>query len=200
MPYKDHNKKLENGRQYYQQNRERLRAYNRKRCLTAHFRRRVTIYLSDFSGGFMLLRRMAVRRSCELAISFDEYCDLVRERACSYCGTDLKKKRGHKLDRIDNRRGYTLDNVVPCCARCNNIKGTLERWGYRPPRLLALVSRVRQGKQCLRGHALSGTNLLITKDGDRICLNCKRQSGRETMRRKRARQKAARLPDPRAQQ
>ena len=26
------------------------------------------------------------------------------------------------LDRIDSSKGYTLDNVVPCCAKCNRAK------------------------------------------------------------------------------
>jgi len=31
------------------------------------------------------------------------------------------------LDRIDSAKGHTLDNVVPCCARCNWMKGDMTR-------------------------------------------------------------------------
>ena len=27
------------------------------------------------------------------------------------------------IDRLDNSRGYSLDNIVWCCYRCNAIKG-----------------------------------------------------------------------------
>lgn len=26
------------------------------------------------------------------------------------------------IDRIDNNKGYTIDNVVPCCKMCNQAK------------------------------------------------------------------------------
>jgi hypothetical protein len=56
---------------------------------------------------------------------------------CAYCGappTQVKRSRGNSgvkpyfyngLDRRDNCKGYHLKNVVPCCGRCNRMKGTL---------------------------------------------------------------------------
>ena len=51
---------------------------------------------------------------------------------CSYCGSSPKQiQRGGRtngdytyngLDRIDSSKGYTEDNVVPCCGRCNEAK------------------------------------------------------------------------------
>lgn len=44
---------------------------------------------------------------------------------CSYCGMDDKEKHGVKyvgIDRVNNDRGYTLDNTVPCCWQCNAAK------------------------------------------------------------------------------
>lgn len=38
---------------------------------------------------------------------------------CSYCGTD--KYIG--CDRIDNNKGHTKSNVVPCCVKCNTVRG-----------------------------------------------------------------------------
>lgn len=53
--------------------------------------------------------------------------DLTREivedliaRPCSYCGEANSELIG--LDRVDNGRGHTVDNVVPCCLRCNVIR------------------------------------------------------------------------------
>lgn len=46
--------------------------------------------------------------------------DNIFNEGCIYCGeTDW-----HKLgcDRIDNTKGHTKDNVVPCCSRCNKLR------------------------------------------------------------------------------
>jgi len=48
-------------------------------------------------------------------------------KGCSYCG---EKTIRMTLDRIDNERGHTMDNVVPACIRCNYIRGNMpyEAW------------------------------------------------------------------------
>jgi len=38
-----------------------------------------------------------------------------------------RQEKHHKdnidgLDRIDNTKGYVIDNVVPCCGHCNLMK------------------------------------------------------------------------------
>lgn len=48
-------------------------------------------------------------------------------KPCSYCeDTDCDMT----LDRIDNRKGHSMDNVVPSCARCNMIRRDMpyEAW------------------------------------------------------------------------
>ena len=41
---------------------------------------------------------------------------------CAYCGeTSIKMT----MDRIDNSRGHTQDNVVPACYRCNMIRRSM---------------------------------------------------------------------------
>jgi hypothetical protein len=59
------------------------------------------------------------RISCSL--TFDEFC-MIRRGPCRYCGGALPPK-GVGLDRIDAKRGYDADNVVPACARCNHARG-----------------------------------------------------------------------------
>jgi 5-methylcytosine-specific restriction endonuclease McrA len=60
-------------------------------------------------------------------------------RKCSYCGIDsaglqklgavnVRTKRPYEsigVDRLDNSKPYTLDNIVPCCGACNAIKGSI---------------------------------------------------------------------------
>jgi hypothetical protein len=65
--------------------------------------------------------------------------DLVKEliaSGCSYCG-DKSVRIG--LDRIDNSKGHTSDNVVPCCMRCNLVRGSMPHgaWGVVAPGMRA---------------------------------------------------------------
>lgn len=41
--------------------------------------------------------------------------------SCIYCGESDWRKLG--ADRIDNAKGHTPDNCVPCCWDCNNERG-----------------------------------------------------------------------------
>lgn len=65
---------------------------------------------------------------------------------CHYCGappaprlrkrrdqptTEVKAWTGNGIDRVDNLRGYTLDNVVPCCRDCNRMKMDLTLAAFR---------------------------------------------------------------------
>jgi hypothetical protein len=58
------------------------------------------------------------------------------EQPCVHCGTtDLL--RG--LDRIDNNRGHTKDNVAPSCAPCNFARGN--RFSFDEMQLIGAVIR-----------------------------------------------------------
>lgn len=73
-----------------------------------------------------------------LDITADDFCRWRKqqEQKCHYCGiaeSDLPRvrmksqiQRGVKVmgvDRVDSDLGYQLDNLVPCCFVCNQIKG-----------------------------------------------------------------------------
>lgn len=59
-------------------------------------------------------------------LGFKEICDIdtdwmienILTKPCIYCGDD--KRVG--CDRIDNSKGHTKDNVVPCCIECNQAR------------------------------------------------------------------------------
>lgn len=61
----------------------------------------------------------------ERANSKNMECDLdlytlsiLLAKDCVYCGGATTG-----LDRKDNTKGYTVDNCVPACRRCNSLKG-----------------------------------------------------------------------------
>lgn len=49
--------------------------------------------------------------------------------------------RAPTVDRIDNRKGYTADNVVVVCKRANSIKGN-----KTPAEILVLAEAARRGE------------------------------------------------------
>lgn len=44
---------------------------------------------------------------------------------CFYCGRAPEENKSWGIDRLHNHIGYHYDNCVPCCARCNRAKGTI---------------------------------------------------------------------------
>ena len=67
----------------------------------------------------------AKRRSTgvkEFTITMEEYCEFIKQ-PCYYCNCDISTSSGSGMDRIENSKGYLLDNVVPCCRNCNRIRG-----------------------------------------------------------------------------
>ncbi len=63
----------------------------------------------------------AKAKGVEMRLSFQEFESLFSS-PCDYCGGD-----GGGIDRIDSSRGYVLDNVAPCCSKCNYAKRDMSR-------------------------------------------------------------------------
>mgnify|MGYP000420341430 CR=1 FL=1 len=68
-----------------------------------------------------------------VSITVDEFTSLVA-KDCHYCGAAPSQRSyfGKRipflvngLDRVDNAKGYSSDNVVPCCRFCNTAKSNL---------------------------------------------------------------------------
>jgi hypothetical protein len=82
----------------------------------------------------------------EFTLSFDQFKQLILS-PCEYCGIQWSNVykdqnypggfRYNSIDRVDSSRGYTPDNVVPCCNMCNLAKRNWSR-----TRFLAWVKRV----------------------------------------------------------
>ena len=73
-------------------------------------------------------------RGLEFAITRDEFIK-VASGDCAYCGVTATEESApyarpiltslhplNGIDRVNSKLGYTTDNVVPCCSRCNQIK------------------------------------------------------------------------------
>lgn len=104
-------------------NAEKLREFHNKNRAKPH--RRIAGLISD-----------AKARARKRGLPFDGLRHLIDDPAthCACCGASLdysvlkgvgmgNAPRSPSLDRIDNARGYTADNVAVICYRCNAQKG-----------------------------------------------------------------------------
>jgi len=85
-------------------------------------------------------RSNAKKRNIELGLTKEEF-KIFTKQNCFYCGIEPKQKciahqtnPKHKtngeyiyngIDRCDSSKGYTLDNCVACCGKCNEAKNSL---------------------------------------------------------------------------
>ena len=79
-------------------------------------------------------KKGALDREYSFEITFEDMENLIYKN-CFYCNqepqehsSDERYKNGkgifkrNGIDRLDNNIGYTVNNCVPCCSRCNTIK------------------------------------------------------------------------------
>lgn len=86
-------------------------------------------------GRFIFAKHLAKRRQYEWNIPREDYYKLI-EMACHYCGFPINET-GVGLDRKDNSKGYTIDNVVTCCKDCNTTRS--DHYTYEEMLVLAPV-------------------------------------------------------------
>jgi len=63
----------------------------------------------------------AKRKNIKFHLSRKEF-SLFWKKSCHYCNSEIKTIG---LDRVNNTKGYIIDNIVSCCAICNGMKETL---------------------------------------------------------------------------
>lgn len=79
------------------------------------------------------IKRNAKRRQIPFSLTYNNFLTLV-DKDCYYCNAKLKfsefrldeKGYASNLDRKINSLGYTDENAVPCCWRCNKMKGNID--------------------------------------------------------------------------
>ena len=90
------------------QNPDKVREWKRRRYRTP-------------AGKLAKIRHKATEKGIYFDLQLEHYKSSLWGKPCHYCGCEIKVTG---LDRKDSSKGYTPDNVVPCCWSCNSKKGT----------------------------------------------------------------------------
>ena len=106
-------------RQYEMNRKEQKKAYNSNR--KGNIRQRA----SSLKGNYTNTDR---KKGFETDITIDFIIEKMND-GCLYCGEKDIMKLG--LDRIDNTKGHTMDNVVCACAKCNKERRNMPFKMYR---------------------------------------------------------------------
>lgn len=74
---------------------------------------------------FSVGKSHAKAKGLEFSIDKELYFNTI-SKGCFYCGEILNNRgTGYSLDRIDNTKGYSKDNILPCCGECNRIRSDI---------------------------------------------------------------------------
>lgn len=86
---------------------------------------------ASFNRCYRAYKKGAKERNLEFNLTQDQFKELTSSN-CYYCGATPSKIwkqckcNGYYIyngiDRVDNIRGYNLDNCVSCCTKCNIMK------------------------------------------------------------------------------
>lgn len=66
----------------------------------------------------------ALSRNLEFNLTLDDFISITKQ-PCYYCNTyydEYLNEPFNGVDRIDSSKGYSLNNCVPCCKLCNQMK------------------------------------------------------------------------------
>lgn len=105
-------------------NKEKIRKWKKEWAASVEGKKsRRTYYKNNPSCMYKLYTKSAAKRQIEFTLNKEDFIKLLM-LPCAYCGKiPLNESDRNGLDRVDNTKGYILDNVVPCCFDCNQMKG-----------------------------------------------------------------------------
>lgn len=110
--YKDHKSEAsEYQKEYRSKNKNKLSEYSKNRKKSFHAR-------------YSKLKSHVKEENRELDLTEEEFIQITT-KSCYYCNDNFRnpKEHGRGLDRIDNSKGYILNNVLSCCKICNSTRG-----------------------------------------------------------------------------
>jgi hypothetical protein len=112
---------LGNMKAYYAANKESFSKRNKLRYIEK--KTEMEEYRALPLSRFRETKRKAKTRKIEFNLTLEQFAHEIM-KPCTYCSNQLgtPSKTGAGLDRMDNSKGYTFNNICSCCGVCNSIK------------------------------------------------------------------------------
>jgi hypothetical protein len=66
-------------------------------------------------------RNRAIKKQLDFLLTPEDY-NVIIKKECYMCGKKTDQHHQNGIDRMDNTKGYTLENVNACCCECNFVK------------------------------------------------------------------------------
>ena len=95
---------------------------------------------SSFNALYQKYKASAKKKNLCFSIKKEDFLSLTKEN-CFYCGINPHAVITNTgcageyiyigLDRIDSSKGYTRENIVPCCKNCNYAKRTMTQEEFK---------------------------------------------------------------------
>ena len=119
----------------------------------------LTRRLRPFENAYNRLPLAASNRKLELTLTYEEYLEFTKISSCHYCGEIIswqsyagkgddgvdRTSIPYYLDRKDNNLGYTKENCVVCCTRCN--RGKMHLFSYKEWKEMAAILKAMRNKE-----------------------------------------------------
>jgi hypothetical protein len=126
MPYKDPEKVKQSAARSRKKNAAQRAAYNKQYALDhpEEMKARRADHNRRPHNRFKRAVKKAAKRELTWLLTLEEYTLLIKQ-PCHYCNNEFGTTVGMMatgLDRLDNSRGYEMDNVVSCCYECNTMR------------------------------------------------------------------------------
>jgi hypothetical protein len=136
------------------------REKNRERWLKHHreYQKKVR-HNNPLPARWKNTRNRAKRLGLELGITKEQYFDLALNYVCYICGRIPNTRKPNGVDRVDNSKGYTLENCKTCCYSCNS--------GKRDRPLECYLQCKKQKTRDTQQPTLFTFNILTAKDHER---------------------------------
>lgn len=109
---KEHPKEYKKERDYYYQ-----RMLENPE-IEERYRNSLRKYGQTIKGRYNHYKTGAKQRGLIFSLTKEQF-ESFWQKPCYYCGGEINTIG---LDRIDSSKNYTLNNIVPCCEKCNKMK------------------------------------------------------------------------------
>lgn len=107
-------------------------------------------YRKTPEGIYQQLRTNSKIRGIDFNIGKDEFVEWfsIQPNKCYYCKQEFNGRRGNDFgaltfDRKDTKLGYSLDNLVLACRKCNTIKG----YWFTDSNMVEIANKYLMGKE-----------------------------------------------------